>query len=29
MVWFVVIAVVVFIGGLLIVAYDATTMSSK
>jgi hypothetical protein len=29
MVWFVVIAVVVFIGGLLVVAHDATTMSSK
>lgn len=29
MVWFVVVAVVVFLGGLLIVAHDATTMSSK
>ncbi len=29
MVWFVVVAIVVFIGGLLVVAHDATTMSSK
>jgi hypothetical protein len=29
MVWFVVVAVVVFIGGLLVVAHDATTSSAK
>lgn len=29
MVWFVVAAVVVFIGGLVVVAHDATTISGK
>ena len=29
MVWIVVFAVVVFLGGLLIVAYEATTMHNK